>query len=172
VLFGANQGKPVAALDLPKALQELAEQQAFDLQAYKFGAAAEQFRAPRLVKVGLIQNAVVKPTTAPFAEQRQVSKMAKEKSMELQPPSTGPQCSRHGASASSMCCMQLPPLTLGLLQHMHAAAQTCQLLWLNNHSTATVVAACCLQGIYDRVSQLIEAAGQAGVKILCLQEAW
>jgi hypothetical protein len=30
----------------------------------------------------------------------------------------------------------------------------------------------CLQGIYDRVSQLIEAAGKAGVKILCLQEAW
>jgi hypothetical protein len=31
---------------------------------------------------------------------------------------------------------------------------------------------CCAQGIYDRVSQLIDAAGQAGVKILCLQEAW
>jgi beta-ureidopropionase len=83
VLFGANQGKPVAALDLPKGLQELAEEQAFDLQAYKFGAAAEQFRAPRLVKVGLIQNAVVKPTTAPFAEQRQVSSMGTEMGMFL-----------------------------------------------------------------------------------------
>ncbi|WIA33356.1 hypothetical protein OEZ86_006493 [Tetradesmus obliquus] len=98
VLYGANLGKPVAALEVPEALQKVAEEQAFDLQAYKFGAAAEQFRAPRIVKIGLIQNAVVEPTTAPFAEQR--------------------------------------------------------------------------QGIYNRVSQLIEAAGQAGVKILCLQEAW
>jgi beta-ureidopropionase len=72
VLFGANQGKPVTALQLPASLQQLAEEQAFDLQAYKFGAAAEQFRAPRTVKIGLIQNAVVKPTTAPFADQRQV----------------------------------------------------------------------------------------------------
>eukprot|EP00882_Tetradesmus_deserticola_P003821 GHRQ01004042.1.p1 GENE.GHRQ01004042.1~~GHRQ01004042.1.p1 ORF type:complete len:395 (+),score=132.35 GHRQ01004042.1:131-1315(+) len=98
VLFGANQGKPVAALEVADALQELAEEQAFDLQAYRFGAAAEQFRAPRIVKIGLIQNAVVLPTTAPFAEQR--------------------------------------------------------------------------QAIYDRVFQLIDAAGKAGVKILCLQEAW
>jgi hypothetical protein len=84
VLFGANQGKPVAALELPKALQEVAEQQAFDLQAYRFGAAAEQFRAPRLVKIGLIQNAVVKPTTAPFVEQRQVSNIGKQRSLRLQ----------------------------------------------------------------------------------------
>jgi hypothetical protein len=76
VLYGANQGKPVSALELPEALQQLAEEQKFDLQAYKFGAAAEQFRAPRIVKIGLIQNAVVEPTTAPFAEQRQVSKAA------------------------------------------------------------------------------------------------
>jgi hypothetical protein len=34
---------------------------------------------------------------------------------------------------------------------------------------------CCFhtpQAIYDRVSELIEAAGQAGVNVLCLQEAW
>lgn len=74
VLYGANLSKPVAALELPEALQKVAEEQAFDLQAYKFGAAAEQFRAPRIVKIGLIQNAVVEPTTAPFAEQRQVGR--------------------------------------------------------------------------------------------------
>jgi hypothetical protein len=102
VLFGANQGKPVAALDLPKALQELAEEQAFDLQAYKFGAAAEQFRTPRLVKVGLIQNAVVKPTTAPFAEQRQVRNTGKEISMRLQPFSTG-LAGQHCSTVRCLC---------------------------------------------------------------------
>jgi len=40
------------------------------LQAYKFSAAPEQLRAPRVVRVGLIQNSICAPTTAPFAEQR------------------------------------------------------------------------------------------------------
>lgn len=39
-------------------------------QAYKFVAAAEQLRAPRIVRVGVIQNATVLPTDAPYAEQR------------------------------------------------------------------------------------------------------
>jgi len=30
----------------------------------------------------------------------------------------------------------------------------------------------CLQAIYERVTQLIEAAGLAGVNVVCLQEAW
>lgn len=75
VLYGANLGRPVAALELPKELHEVAEAQNFDLQGYMFSAAAEQFRAPRVVKIGLIQNAVVQPTTAPFAEQRQVGRL-------------------------------------------------------------------------------------------------
>lgn len=29
-----------------------------------------------------------------------------------------------------------------------------------------------LQAIFDRVRQLIDAAGEAGVQVLCLQEAW
>jgi hypothetical protein len=29
-----------------------------------------------------------------------------------------------------------------------------------------------LQAIYQRVTQLLEAAGQAGVNVVCLQEAW
>lgn len=72
VLYGANLGKPVAALDLPKELLSLADSRSFDLQGYRFQAAPEQLRAPRIVKIGLIQNATVKPTTAPFAEQRKV----------------------------------------------------------------------------------------------------
>lgn len=72
VLYGANQGKPAAAIDLPENVQKSAHAHNFDLQAYRFTAAAEQFRAPRIVRIGLIQNAVVRPTTAPFSEQRQV----------------------------------------------------------------------------------------------------
>lgn len=72
VLYGANQGQPVAALELPKPAQAAAAEQGFDLQGYQFKAAAEQMRAPRIVRIGLIQHGIVKPTTAPFLEQRQV----------------------------------------------------------------------------------------------------
>lgn len=72
VLYGANQGQPVTALELPKPVQAAAEQNSFDLQGYQFRAAAEQMRPPRIVRIGLIQHGIVKPTTAPFLEQRQV----------------------------------------------------------------------------------------------------
>jgi beta-ureidopropionase len=72
VLYGANQGQPVAALELPKPVQVAAEQNSFDLQGYQFKAAAEQMRQPRIVRIGLIQHGIVQPTTAPFLEQRQV----------------------------------------------------------------------------------------------------
>lgn len=98
VLYGANQGQPVGALELPKQVQQAAAEQSFDLQGYAFKAASEQLRAARIVRIGLIQHGIVTPTTAPFHEQR--------------------------------------------------------------------------QAIYERVTQLIEAAGLAGVNVVCLQEAW
>lgn len=39
------------------------------VQAYRFSAAEEQLRRPRVTRVGLVQNAIVLPTTAPFADQ-------------------------------------------------------------------------------------------------------
>lgn len=72
VLYGANQGQPVVQLDLPKQLQQAAAEQDFDLQACQFKAAAEQLRPARVVRIGLIQHGIIKPTTAPFLEQRQV----------------------------------------------------------------------------------------------------
>jgi beta-ureidopropionase len=71
VLQGANQGGAVRAIELPSELSLTACERNFDLQAYRFAAAAEQLRAPRIVRIGLIQNSIVKPTTAPFVEQRQ-----------------------------------------------------------------------------------------------------
>lgn len=72
VLHGWNQGRPVAPVPLPEAATIAAAEGGYDLQAYRFEAAAEQLRAPRVVRVGLVQNACPAPTTAPFAEQRQV----------------------------------------------------------------------------------------------------
>jgi hypothetical protein len=38
-------------------------------RAFKFDAAPEQLRKPRVVKIGLIQNSIAAPTTAPLFEQ-------------------------------------------------------------------------------------------------------
>ncbi|XP_058800755.1 beta-ureidopropionase-like [Phymastichus coffea] len=60
-------GREIEKLDLPK----LEGEQSFDLQGYRMdGAMEEQLRAPRLVRVALIQHAIVLPTSAPLWEQR------------------------------------------------------------------------------------------------------
>jgi beta-ureidopropionase len=71
VLHGTKGGHPVSDLTIPKDALSLAAKLAFDLQAYRFSAAVEQLRSPRVVRVGIIQNAIVLETTAPYAEQRQ-----------------------------------------------------------------------------------------------------
>eukprot|EP00798_Chlamydomonas_sp_ICE-L_P017155 gene17155-23466_t len=98
VLYGSNQGKPVEALDLTDEVVKTAEKDDFDLKAFRFTAAPEQMRPARNVRIGLIQNQIVLPTTAPFVDQA--------------------------------------------------------------------------KAIRDRVGKLMDAAGQSGVKVLCLQEAW
>eukprot|EP00243_Klebsormidium_subtile_P003138 TRINITY_DN16303_c0_g1_i1.p1 TRINITY_DN16303_c0_g1~~TRINITY_DN16303_c0_g1_i1.p1 ORF type:complete len:429 (+),score=69.02 TRINITY_DN16303_c0_g1_i1:49-1287(+) len=98
VLHGSKGGNPVSELPLSEEVLSSADKQDFDIQAYQFSAAAEQLRAPRIVRVGVVQNAIVLPTTAPYAKQR--------------------------------------------------------------------------QAIFNRVKSIVDAAGAASVKILCLQEAW
>lgn len=56
-------------LDIPVEAQRLASDKKFELKAYAFGAAKEQIRAPRPVKIGLVQNKIVRPTTDPIVEQ-------------------------------------------------------------------------------------------------------
>lgn len=65
ILYG-RQPKP---LDVPVAALRLAEVGGFELRAFTIGAAPEQLRPPRLVRVGLMQNRIVEPTTAPVAQQ-------------------------------------------------------------------------------------------------------
>ncbi|XP_070573348.1 beta-ureidopropionase-like [Ptychodera flava] len=66
ILYGNMPGK----LDLPAEAIEMAKEKKFEIQGYRITAAAEQLRKPRIVRVGLIQNKIVLPTTAPVADQR------------------------------------------------------------------------------------------------------
>lgn len=85
-------------LVIPEEVQKLAEAKDFEVAAYKFHAAKEQRRKPRIVRVGVIQNQIVASTSEPVEDQ--------------------------------------------------------------------------FQAIVARITQMIEAAGQLGVNVLCLQEAW
>ena len=58
-------------LGIPDGVAKEANERHFDVAAYKFHAAPEQRRKPRIVRVGVIQNRIVAPTTAPVEEQFQ-----------------------------------------------------------------------------------------------------
>ncbi|MCD7467478.1 Beta-ureidopropionase [Datura stramonium] len=71
ILLGRNCGKKVESIALPQPVKELSSKHYFDLQAFSFSADRESLREPRIVRVGLIQNSVALPTTAPFQNQRE-----------------------------------------------------------------------------------------------------
>ena len=56
-------------LEIPAEVATYADTHDFELAAFKFHAAAEQRRAPRVVRVGVIQNQIVADTSAPVEEQ-------------------------------------------------------------------------------------------------------
>ena len=56
-------------LEIPERVQQIAEEGNYDVAAYKFHAAPEQRRKPRVVRVGVIQNQIVTSTSAPVLEQ-------------------------------------------------------------------------------------------------------
>ena len=60
---------PSRTLSLPEEAVKLANEANFELKGYKFSAAAEDTRAPRIVRIAVVQNAIVKPTTSPVTEQ-------------------------------------------------------------------------------------------------------
>lgn len=131
VLYGFNMGQPVAEVPLDEKVRSTATDKGFDLKAFAFKAAPEQMRQPRVVRIGLIQNRIVLPTTAPYVDQAKVRRMQ-------------------------------------VLKH----TCTC-MVWLLLQ--VYVLAACSttfLQAIRERVAQIMDTAGQAGVKVLCMQEAW
>ncbi|CAL5377666.1 unnamed protein product [Camellia sinensis] len=98
LLWGLNCGRAVEPISLPDPAKALSSKHDFDLQAFCFHADKELLREPRIVRVGLIQNSIALPTTAPFLDQK--------------------------------------------------------------------------RAIFQKVRPIIDAAGAAGVNVLCLQEAW
>ncbi|KAF9608659.1 hypothetical protein IFM89_010443 [Coptis chinensis] len=70
ILNGLNCGKPLESLGLPDSAIALSSKYDFDMQAFCFHAEKEVLREPRMVRVGLIQNSIALPTTAPFSDQK------------------------------------------------------------------------------------------------------
>ena len=72
VLYGSNRGAPVQQLPLSQKVHDAARSAGFDIKGYRFTGRQEQNRQPRTVKIGLIQNSIKAPTTAPYADQTKV----------------------------------------------------------------------------------------------------
>ncbi|XP_062177300.1 beta-ureidopropionase [Alnus glutinosa] len=70
LLLGLNCGRTLDKIVLPEPTKALSSEHDFDLQAFCFRADKELLRAPRVVRVGLIQNSISLPTTAPFLDQK------------------------------------------------------------------------------------------------------
>ncbi|CAL5329555.1 unnamed protein product [Camellia sinensis] len=98
LLLGLNCGRAVEPISLPEPAKALSSKHDFDLQAFSFHADKELLREPQIIRVGLIQNSIALPTTAPFLDQK--------------------------------------------------------------------------RAIFQKLRPIIDAAGAAGVNVLCLQEAW
>lgn len=69
VLYGYNCGKPIAEEPVPEAVAAYAKARNFQVVVARAQAAPEQSRPPRRVRIGLVQNRIVRPTTAPVREQ-------------------------------------------------------------------------------------------------------
>jgi len=69
VLYGLNRGKPVAKLPITKDAADLATKYNFEIVASKIEAEPEQLRPPRIVRMGIIQNAIATPTSDPVLDQ-------------------------------------------------------------------------------------------------------
>ena len=67
--FRILYGELPETLPVPAEVQAYADARDFEVAAYKFHAAAEQRRAARVVRIGVIQNRIVASTSAPVEEQ-------------------------------------------------------------------------------------------------------
>mmetsp|Transcript_14 Transcript_14/g.15 ORF Transcript_14/g.15 Transcript_14/m.15 type:complete len:389 (-) Transcript_14:24-1190(-) len=67
VLYGV--ASPHEQLSVPEDVLELSKQHDFEIKGFKLPCAKEQMRQQRLVRVAVIQNSIVKPTTDPLEEQ-------------------------------------------------------------------------------------------------------
>ncbi|KAK7853623.1 beta-ureidopropionase [Quercus suber] len=70
MLLGLNCGRAIDNIALPESAKAVSSERNFDLKAFCFHADKELLRAPRIVRVGLIQNSMALPTTASFLDQK------------------------------------------------------------------------------------------------------
>ncbi|GAB6028686.1 Beta-ureidopropionase [Chamberlinius hualienensis] len=63
-------GKRLPRLAISPVALKIAQEKDFEIKGYSFDAAPEEMRSPRLVRVGLLQNKIVLPTTDPIDKQR------------------------------------------------------------------------------------------------------
>ncbi|XP_048135369.1 beta-ureidopropionase-like isoform X1 [Rhodamnia argentea] len=70
LLIGLNCGRILEAVPLADSAKALSSECNFDVQAFRFTADKELLREPRVVRVGIIQNSIVLPTTASFVDQK------------------------------------------------------------------------------------------------------
>lgn len=63
-------GKELSKINLSDEAVELAQDGEFQLSGYSFNAAKESVRPPQVVRVGLIQNKIVSPTTDDVKDQK------------------------------------------------------------------------------------------------------
>ncbi len=59
----------VSRLEFSKETQKLAGEGNFELKGYSFTAKNDETQSPRVVRFAVVQNEIVKPTTAPILEQ-------------------------------------------------------------------------------------------------------
>ena len=64
-------GKLPTTLAIDPAATKLAEEHDFELKGYAYPVVPREMSPPRMVRIGMIQNAIAKPTTAPYVEQWQ-----------------------------------------------------------------------------------------------------
>lgn len=95
LLLGLNCGSPLGRIQLPELAASLSAKHDFDVQAFCFNADKELVRQPRTVRVGLIQNSIALPTSAPFLDQK---KAIMEK--------LRPMVDAAGASGVNILCLQ------------------------------------------------------------------
>ncbi|XP_055387491.1 beta-ureidopropionase-like [Condylostylus longicornis] len=67
ILYGYSNDK---SIDIPEKVKNLAEENDFEIKAYKFNALPEELRKPRIVRIGAIQNSICEPTSYPLETQR------------------------------------------------------------------------------------------------------
>ncbi|XP_014241115.1 beta-ureidopropionase [Cimex lectularius] len=63
-------GKPLRKLSFEPKVEALANDEDFEIKGFQFSSAQEQLRAPRLVRIGIIQNKIAASTSESISEQR------------------------------------------------------------------------------------------------------